>query len=53
MYVEADNNTDTLSKFRGTKHYKAKNGQPGGAGGVVARGGGRILPLKCLWGCRF
>ncbi len=31
VYVEVDNNTDTLSKFRGAKHYKAKNGQPGGA----------------------
>lgn len=31
VYIEVDNNTDTLSKFRGAKHYKAKNGQPGGA----------------------
>ena len=30
VYVEVDNNTDTLSKFRGTKHYKAKNGRPVG-----------------------
>ena len=29
VYVEVDNNTDTLSKFRGARHYKAKNGQPG------------------------
>lgn len=29
VYVEVDNNTDTLSKFRGVRHYKAKNGQPG------------------------
>lgn len=29
VYVEVDNNTDTLSKFRGAKHYRAKNGQPG------------------------
>lgn len=31
VYVEVDNNTDTLSKFRGARHYKAKNGQPGGS----------------------
>ncbi|CAM3281350.1 GTPase ObgE [Helicobacter labetoulli] len=31
VYVEVDNNTDTLSKFRGARHYKAKNGQSGGA----------------------
>ncbi|PAF48427.1 GTPase ObgE [Helicobacter sp. 12S02634-8] len=30
VYFEVDKNTDTLSKFRGTKHYRAKNGQPGG-----------------------
>ena len=29
VYVEVDNNTDTLSKFRGARHYKAKNGKPG------------------------
>lgn len=29
VYIEVDNNTDTLSKFRGAKHYRAKNGQPG------------------------
>lgn len=29
VYIEVDNNTDTLSKFRGAKHYKAKNGQAG------------------------
>lgn len=29
VYMEVDNNTDTLSRFRGAKHYKAKNGQPG------------------------
>ncbi|CUU39850.1 GTPase ObgE [Helicobacter typhlonius] len=31
VYVEVDNNTDTLSKYRGARHYKAKNGQPGQA----------------------
>ncbi|PAF53455.1 GTPase ObgE [Helicobacter sp. 13S00482-2] len=30
VYFEIDRNTDTLSRFRGTKHYRAKNGQPGG-----------------------
>lgn len=29
VYFQIDLNTDTLSRFRGTKHYKAKNGQPG------------------------
>ncbi|RDU58549.1 GTPase ObgE [Helicobacter sp. MIT 99-5507] len=29
VYFEVDNNNDTLSKFRGTKHHRAKNGQPG------------------------
>ncbi|PAF49908.1 GTPase ObgE [Helicobacter sp. 12S02232-10] len=31
VYFQVDKNTDTLSCFRGTKHYKAKNGQPGGS----------------------
>lgn len=30
VYFEIDKNTDTLSRFRGAKHYRAKNGQPGG-----------------------
>ncbi len=29
VYFEVDSNNDTLSKFRGTKHYRAKNGRPG------------------------
>ncbi len=29
LYFEADTNTDTLSKFKGAKHFHAKNGQPG------------------------
>lgn len=29
VYFEVDLNSDTLSKFRGKKHYKAKNGAPG------------------------
>ena len=29
VYFAIDNNNDTLSKFRGTKHHRAKNGQPG------------------------
>lgn len=29
IYFEVDLNSDTLSKFRGKKHYKAKNGSPG------------------------
>lgn len=29
VYFEVDLNSDTLSKFRGKKHYRAKNGSPG------------------------
>ncbi|RDU65444.1 GTPase ObgE [Helicobacter sp. MIT 14-3879] len=29
VYFEVDLNSDTLSRFRGKKHYKAKNGSPG------------------------
>lgn len=29
IYIEVDTNSDTLSKFRGARHYKAKNGRPG------------------------
>lgn len=29
VYFEVDLNSDTLSKFRGNKHYKANNGLPG------------------------
>lgn len=29
VFFEVDNNSDTLSKFRGAKHYKAENGRPG------------------------
>ncbi|WP_104686920.1 GTPase ObgE [Helicobacter felis] len=30
VFVQVSNNTDTLGAFRGKKHYKAKNGAPGG-----------------------
>lgn len=29
IIFQVDNNTDTLSNFRGKKHYKAQNGKPG------------------------
>lgn len=29
VYFQVDNNNDTLSKFRSTKHHRAKNGRPG------------------------
>lgn len=29
VYFDVDSNSDTLSKFRGKKHYKASNGDPG------------------------
>lgn len=43
VYVEVDNNTDTLSKFRGARHYKAKNGQPGGAKNCKGKSGADIV----------
>ncbi|MFC3847683.1 GTPase ObgE [Helicobacter baculiformis] len=30
VFVQVSGNTDTLGAFRGKKHYKAKNGAPGG-----------------------
>lgn len=42
VYVEVDNNTDTLSKFRGARHYKAKNGQPGQAKHCSGKRGAHI-----------
>ncbi|WP_120945994.1 MULTISPECIES: GTPase ObgE [Helicobacter] len=30
VFVQVSTNTDTLGAFRGKKHYKAKNGAPGG-----------------------
>ncbi|WP_104628541.1 GTPase ObgE [Helicobacter bizzozeronii] len=30
VFVQVSNNTDTLGAFRGKKHYRAKNGAPGG-----------------------
>ena len=29
VYFEVDNNTDTLSWYKGRKHLKAENGKPG------------------------
>lgn len=43
VYFEIDSNTDTLSKFRGAKHYKAKNGQPGGGKNCSGKKGEDIV----------
>lgn len=43
VYIEVDNNTDTLSRFRGAKHYKAKNGQPGGSRRCSGKKGENII----------
>ncbi|PAF41865.1 GTPase ObgE [Helicobacter sp. 11S03491-1] len=43
VYFEIDKNADTLSRFRGTKHYKAKNGQPGGGKNYSGKRGEDII----------
>lgn len=43
VYIEVDNNTDTLSRFRGARHYKAKNGQPGGSRRCSGKKGENIV----------
>lgn len=39
VFFEVDNNSDTLSKFRGAKHYKAENGRPGEGKNKTGRSG--------------
>lgn len=43
VYFEVDNNTDTLSKFRGAKHYRAENGRPGEGKNKTGRGGEDLI----------
>ena len=45
LLFEVDNNTDTLSHFRGQRHYKAQNGQPGGSKNMTGKSG-EDLTLK-------
>ena len=39
IYILADKNTHTLSHFTGTKHIKAKNGNPGKSRNMYGKGG--------------
>lgn len=39
LIFEVDNNTDTLSHYRGKRHYKAPNGQPGGSRNMTGKSG--------------
>lgn len=48
VYVEADNNANTLSRFRGIKHYKAKNGESGRASHCAGKKGKDIKILVPL-----
>ncbi|PAF52740.1 GTPase ObgE [Helicobacter sp. 13S00477-4] len=43
VYFEIDKNSDTLSLFRGAKHYKAKNGQPGSGKKCTGKRGEDII----------
>lgn len=43
VYVEVDNNTNTLAHFRGARHYRAKNGQPGKGSRCNGKRGDDIL----------
>ena len=43
VFFEVDNNSDTLSKFRGAKHYKAENGRPGEGKNKTGRSGEDLI----------
>ncbi|ANV98448.1 GTPase ObgE [Helicobacter enhydrae] len=43
VYIEVDHNADTLSRFRGAKHYKAENGRPGEGKNRSGRGGNDLV----------
>jgi GTP-binding protein len=43
VFFVADNNTDTLSNFRGKKHLKAKNGSPGSSRNKTGRKGDDLI----------
>jgi GTP-binding protein len=43
IYIEVDNNTDTLSAFRGKSHIKAEGGQPGMARKCYGRSGKDLI----------
>ena len=43
IIFEVDNNADTLSKFRGKKHYKAKNGTQGSSRNCKGKNGENLI----------
>lgn len=43
IIFEVDSNTDTLSKFRGKKHYKAQNGEQGGSRNCTGKNGANLI----------
>lgn len=43
VYFIIDNNSDTLSNFRGKKHYRAENGQPGQPKNCAGRRGEDLI----------
>ena len=48
IIFEVDSNADTLSKFRGKKHYKAQNGAQGGSRNCTGKNGANLtikIPL--------
>lgn len=48
IIFEVSDNLDTLSKFRGKKHYKAQNGQPGGARKSTGKSGEDLIIMVPL-----
>lgn len=42
VWFKVDNNTHTLSHFRGTKHIKADNGRPGGGSRMTGKSSERL-----------
>ena len=43
VIFEVDSNADTLSKFRGKKHYKAQNGAQGGSRNCTGKNGANLI----------
>ncbi|WP_027326865.1 GTPase ObgE [Helicobacter pametensis] len=43
VFFEVDPNSDTLSRFRGAKHYKAENGRPGEGKNKTGRSGEDLI----------
>lgn len=43
VLFEVDNNSDTLSKFRGKKHYKAQNGAQGSSRNCKGKNGANLI----------